>query len=160
MKFIFSPFFGYIIKFLHVACKITNPSHDDIYLRIFVKIFSEGRRQDFSSDHKVFPNQPKKFRMLQMTTSIWEFLYIFSRKDVGKKKIHFLHTSIDVKLLNFTLKDVSRMGQSVIGTPPPPPRAPPMCRPPSFLVKLKWIQKVNPKVASNQLKIGQQVAHG
>ena len=116
MKFIFSPFFGYIIKFLHVACKITNPSHDDIYLRIFVKIFSEGRRQDFSSDHKVFPNQPKKFRMLQMTTSIWEFLYIFSRKDVGRKKIHFLHTSIDVKLLNFTLKDVSRMGQSVIGS--------------------------------------------
>ena len=48
------PFFGYIIKFLHVAWKITNPSHDDIYLRIFVKIFSEGRRQDFSSDHKVF----------------------------------------------------------------------------------------------------------
>ena len=37
-----------------------NASHDDIYLRIFVKIFSEGRRQDFSSEHNFFPNQPKK----------------------------------------------------------------------------------------------------
>ena len=33
--------------------KITNASHDDFYLRIFVKIFSEGRRQDFLMDHKV-----------------------------------------------------------------------------------------------------------
>ena len=40
--------------------KITNALHDNFYLRIFVKIFSEGRRQDFSSDHKAFPNQPKK----------------------------------------------------------------------------------------------------
>ena len=118
MKFIFSPFFGYIIKFLHVACKITNPSHDDIYLRIFVKIFSEGRRQDFSSDHKVFPNQPKKFRMLQMTTSIWEFLYIFSRKDVGRKNFHFLPTTIGVKSFNFTMKDVSRRIQTIIGSIP------------------------------------------
>ena len=78
MKFIFSPFFGYIIKFLHVAWKITNPSHDDIYLRIFVKIFSEGRRQDFSSDHKVFPNQPKKLRMLQMTIYLRISGHIFS----------------------------------------------------------------------------------
>ena len=156
-RFIFWPFFGYIIKFLHVAWKITNPSHDDIYMRIFVKIFSEGRRQDFSSDHKVFPNQPKKFRMIQMTTSIWEFLYIFSRKDVGRKNFHFLPTSIDVKWFNFTLKDVSRMSQSVIGTPPP--RAPPMCRPPFFLVAVGG-GGVSKKVASNQLKIGQRVAHG
>ena len=34
------------------------------------KKISEGRRQDFLSDHKVFPNRPKKWRMLQMTTSI------------------------------------------------------------------------------------------
>ena len=157
MKFIFWPFFGYIIKFLHVAWKITNPSHDDIYMRIFVKIFSEGRRQDFSSGHKVFPNQPKKISMLQMTTSIWEFLYIFSRKDVGRKKFHFLPTSIGGKWFNFNLKDVSRMSQSVIGTSPAP-RAPPMCRPPFFQVvkkKVKWSQKV----PLNLLKIGQRVAY-
>ena len=156
MKFIFSPFFGYIIKFLHVAWKITNPSHDDIYLRIFVKIFSEGRRQDFSSDHKVFPNQPKKFRMLQMTTSIWEFLYIFSRKDVGRKNFHFLPTSIDVKWFNFTLKDVSRMGQSVIGTSPPSPTN--VSTP--FLPGSEKKRKPSQKVASIGLKIGQRVAHG
>ena len=33
--------------------KIANASHDDFYLRIFVKIFPEGRRQDFMTDHKV-----------------------------------------------------------------------------------------------------------
>ena len=30
------------------------------YLRIYVKIFSDGRRQDFLIDHTVFPNRPKK----------------------------------------------------------------------------------------------------
>jgi len=33
--------------------KIANASHDNFYLRIFVKIFSEARRQDFLMDHKV-----------------------------------------------------------------------------------------------------------
>ena len=49
----------------------------------------------------------------------WEFLKIFSQKDVGRKNVHFLPTSIGVKWFNFTLKDVSRMTQSVIGTIPP-----------------------------------------
>ena len=34
-------------------------SHEDFYKRIFVKIFSEGRRQDFSIDHKNFQTDQK-----------------------------------------------------------------------------------------------------
>ena len=96
-----------------------NASHDDFYPRIFVKIFSEGRRQDFSCDHKVFPNWPKNLQILQMTTSIRGIMYMFSRKDVGRKNVHILPKFIGVKWFNFTWKDISRMSQSLIGMIPP-----------------------------------------
>ena len=55
------------------------------------------------------------------------------------------------------------MSLSVIGTIPPGglggAEAPPMCRPPSFLVQLKWTEVIQ-KVASILLKIAKQVAHG
>ena len=38
--------------------------------RVKLRIFSEGRRQDFSSDHIAFQNRSKKLRMLEITTSI------------------------------------------------------------------------------------------
>ena len=38
--------------------------------RVKLRIFSEGRRQDFLSDHIAFQNRSKKLRMLEITTSI------------------------------------------------------------------------------------------
>ena len=38
--------------------------------RVKLRIFSEGRWQDFSSDHTAFQNRSKKLRMLEITTSI------------------------------------------------------------------------------------------
>ena len=49
----FLKLFRRIIKFYQIGQKIVEVLHDDFYLRIFVKIFSEGRRQDFLMDHKV-----------------------------------------------------------------------------------------------------------
>ena len=40
-------------SFFQIGQEIANASYDDFYLRIFVNIFSEGRRQDFLMDHKV-----------------------------------------------------------------------------------------------------------
>ena len=37
------------------------------------------------------------------------FLKIFSRKDVGRKNMHYLPTSIQVKSFKFTLKNVRKM---------------------------------------------------
>ena len=55
------------------------------------------------------------------------------------------------------------MSQSVIGTIPPGGAwgggSPPMCQPPSFLVKVKR-SEANQKVASIWLKIAEQVAYG
>ena len=39
-------------------------------IRVKLQIFSEGRRQDFSSDHIAFQNRSKKLRMIEITTSI------------------------------------------------------------------------------------------
>ena len=43
----FLTFFLIDQKCNQIGKKIANASHDDFYMRIFVKIFSEGRRQDF-----------------------------------------------------------------------------------------------------------------
>ena len=81
----------------------------------------------FSLDHKV--------------CLIINFLYIFSRKDVGRKNISAHIFSEGRRQEKYPLKAVRRMSQSVIGTTPPGglggAGAPPMCRPPSYLVKLK-----------------------
>ena len=53
-----------------------------------------------------------------MTTSIWEFLYIFSRKDVGRKNISVHIFSEGRRQEKYPLKAVRRMSQSVIGTIP------------------------------------------
>ena len=122
-------------------------------------IFSEGRRQDFSSDHNAFQNRSKKLRMLEITTSIWEFLEIFSRKDVGRKKSIFCPR---FKIINFYF-DGRQQDESTCHWQDPPggggvgAGAPPKCRPPSFLVVGGW---VNHEVASIWLKIVEQVAYG
>ena len=98
-----------------------------------------------------------------MMTSIWEILYIFSRKDVGRKNVYILPTFISVKLFNFNFKDVSRMSQSVIGTILGGVGAPPNVSTPfpSWLnwTEPKWSEAIQ-KVASIWLKIAEQVAYG
>ena len=47
------------MKFVQIRQKIAIASHEDLYMTICVKIFSEGRRQDFSIDHKIFQTDQK-----------------------------------------------------------------------------------------------------
>ena len=88
------------------------------------------------------------------------YKYFLGRTSAGKKCIICLHPR--KKILHY-FKDVRRMSQSVIGTIPPGGfggAGAPQCVDPllswSWKKKGKWIQKV----ASNQLKIAEQVAYG
>ena len=73
-------------------------SDDDSYLRIFVNIFSEGRQQGFSINHKVFPNWPKKIAIASNDDVYLRISVNIFTEGRRQAKMQYLPTSIYVWL--------------------------------------------------------------